>query len=395
MTRRKSLSDDGVKNLKPRAARYAHPDPEMRGHYVRVTPAGAKSYVALARDPDGKQIWATIGSTDLKTVDEARAEARKAINRIKDGLPPFEEREKAETFNDVADDFIKRHVDKKGLRSKKEIERLLDRHVRPRWGDREFKSIRRASVVALLDEVEDDHSARQADYVLAIVRKIANWYAARHDDYDSPIVPGMRRTDPKETKRDRTLNEDEIKKVWRHAEKNGRFGAIVRLALLTAQRREKLGSMRWADITADGVWNMPVEDRAKGVGGALQLPEAARKIIAEQNRVGENPYVFPGRGDGCFNSWSKCKKAFDEKVSIAPWVIHDLRRTARTLMAEAGVRPDIAERTLGHAIGGVEGIYDRSKYTREKAEALKQLAAKIEGIINPKQNVVPIKRGRR
>jgi integrase len=82
-------------------------------------------------------------------------------------------------------------------------------------------------------------------------------------------------------------------------------------------------------------------------------------------------------------------------VSIAPWVIHDLRRTARTLMAEAGVRPDIAERTLGHAIGGVEGIYDRSKYTREKAEALKQLAAKIEGIINPKQNVVPIKRGRR
>lgn len=394
MIRRKNLSDTGVQALKPRAARYAHPDPELGGHYVRVTPAGAKSFVALARDPDGKQVWATLGPTDLLTIEEARAKARSAINRIKEGLPPFEQRTKAETFDEVADDFIKRHVDKKGLRSKKEIERLLDRHVRPRWGKREFLDIRRADVVALLDHVEENHSDRQADYVLAIVRKIMNRHAVAHEDYHPPIVPGMARTDPRARQRDRILDPDELRAVWKYAESNSRFGAIVRLALLTGQRREKLGAMRWDDITAAGVWNVPVENRAKGAGGALQLPEMARKIIAEQDRVGDNPFVFPGRGDACFNGWSKCKKAFDEKVSIAPWTLHDLRRSARSLMSDAGVRPDVAERVLGHAIGGVAAVYDRSKYHDLKADALKRLAALIEGIINPKQNVVPIKGAR-
>ena len=393
MTRRKSLSDVGIQALKPRPARYAFPDPELRGHYVRVTPAGAKSFVALARDPDGKQVWATLGSTDLLTVDQARDEARSAIRRIKAGLPALEQRTKAETFDDVRKNFIKRHVDKEGLRSKKEIERLLDCHVVPQWGKREFVSIGRKDVATLLDKVQDDHSARQADYVLAIIRKMMNWYAGRSDDYVSPIVPAMRRTDPKKGKRARILDDDEIKAVWQQAEKNGEIGAIVRLALLTAQRREKLGSMRWNAITAEGVWNMPVEDRAKGVGGALQLPEMTRKVVAEQNQLGKNPYVFPGRGDACFNSWSKCKRALDEDVKIAPWVIHDLRRTARSLMARAGVRPDIAERVMGHAIQGVEGVYDRHGYFDEKADALKRLAGLIEGILRPKDNVVPMERG--
>lgn len=394
MTRRKTLSDAGVQALKPRPARYAFPDPELRGHYVRVTPAGAKSFVALARDPDGKQIWATLGSTDLLTIDQAREEARTALKRIKAGLPALEQRVKAETFDDVRKSFIKRHVEKEGLRSQKEIERLLDRHVVPQWGKREFVSIGRKDVAALLDKVQDDHSARQADYVLAIIRKMMNWYAGRSDDYVSPIVPAMRRTDPKKGKRARILNDDEIKAVWQQAEGNGRFGAIVRLALLTAQRREKLGSMRWQDISADGVWNMPVEDRAKGVGGALQLPKIARKIITEQNRLGENPYVFPGRGDSSFNSWSKCKLALDAKVKIEPWTIHDLRRTARSLMARAGVRSDVAERVMGHAIAGVEGVYDRHSYSDEKADALKRLAGLLEAILNPKDNVVPMERGR-
>ena len=218
-----------------------------------------------------------------------------------------------------------------------------------------------------------------------------NWYAGRSDDYVSPIVPAMRRTDPKKGKRARILDDAELAKVWQHAESNGRFGAIVRLALLTAQRREKLGSMAWQDISADGVWNMPVEDRAKGVGGALQLSAPARKIIAEQNRIGDNPYVFPGRGDACFNGWSKCKRALDAKAKIEPWTIHDLRRTARSLMARAGVRSDVAERVMGHAIAGVEGVYDRHSYNDEKGEALARLASQIEAILNPSGNVIPIR----
>ena len=88
MPRRKSLSDLGVAALKPRASRYAEPDPELRGHYVRVHPSGAKSFVAVARDPNGKQVWATIGATDLLGDRRKRATRRAiAIERIRAGLP--------------------------------------------------------------------------------------------------------------------------------------------------------------------------------------------------------------------------------------------------------------------------------------------------------------------
>jgi integrase len=202
----------------------------------------------------------------------------------------------------------------------------------------------------------------------------------------------MRRTDPKSRKRARILDDDELRAVWEAAEGNGTFGAIVRLALLTAQRREKIASMQWEDVTVDGEWRIPAEEREKGNGGALLLPDAAIDIIRERKRIGDNPYVFPGRGDGHFVGWSPCKRALDTKLEqLTPWQVHDLRRTARSLMSRAGVRPDIAERVMGHAIEGVEGVYDRHEYREEKATALKKLAALIERIVSPAgDNVVAL-----
>ena len=127
MARRSTLTDAGIANLKPRAQRYAHPDPELSGHYIRVTPLGAKSYAAVANDPNSrKQVWATIGPVDLMQIDEARKKARTAIRRIRGGLPPFEAPTlRPETFGDVAANWIKRHVAARGLRSQSEIERSL------------------------------------------------------------------------------------------------------------------------------------------------------------------------------------------------------------------------------------------------------------------------------
>ncbi len=102
--------------------------------------------------------------------------------------------------------------------------------------------------------------------------------------------------------------------------------------------------------------------------------------------------MFAGRGDGHFKGYSPCKRALDAKAQLAPWRIHDLRRTARSLMARAGVRPDVAERVMGHAIQGVEGIYDRHSYRDEKADALRRLAGLIETILNPPaENVTQIR----
>jgi integrase len=114
------------------------------------------------------------------------------------------------------------------------------------------------------------------------------------------------------------------------------------------------------------------------------LPQAALAIIRGQPRLASNPYVFAGRGGGHMNGFSKCKRTLDGILpDVAPWTVHDLRRTARSLMSRIGVRPDISERVMGHVIGGVEGVYDRHSYKQEKADALSNLAHLIEGLLSP------------
>jgi integrase len=385
---RKSLTDKGVSALKPRAARYAFADPELRGHYIRVQAGGSKSFVTVTLSPNGKQVWTTIGSADAMSIDEARGRAREAIQRVRAGLPAVVAR--GETFGNVATNWLKRHVVAKGLRSRPEIERLLARHVLPLWENREFVSIRRTDVAALLDEVEDNHGARQADYVLNITRGLMNWYATRHDDYGAPIVRGMRRQSPHAQKRARTLDDDEIRKIWKQAEASGVYGAIVQFALLTAQRRAKIVTLKWNDVSTDGEWIIPKEPREKDTAGTLMLPKRALAIMQVQPRLVSNPYVFAGRGDSPVNGFSKSKARFDKACGVTGWRIHDLRRTSRSLLSRAGVRPDIAERVMGHAIAGVEGVYDRHSYRDEKADALRKLAALIEGIVHPRDNVAPM-----
>ena len=109
--------------------------------------------------------------------------------------------------------------------------------------------------------------------------------------------------------------------------------------------------MKWEDIEGT-VWHIPSEEREKGNAGDLELPAGRHRIIKAQTTFASNPYVLAGRGGGHLNGFSEGKKTFDEKVPIPHWTIHDLRRTARSLMCRAGVRPDIAERVMGHAIRG-------------------------------------------
>jgi integrase len=385
------MTDKGVAALKRRAQRYTVPDPELRGHWIRIQPSGTKSFWAVTRNPHGRQIWTHIGPADVMAIDDARVIARGILSRVRAGLPAMER--KAETFAAVVENWRKRHVEANALRSAREINRLLDVHVLPHWKDCEFTTIRRSDVAALLDDVEDGHSARQADYVLNVVRSIMNWFATRHDDYNPPIVRGMKRQ--KVASRARVLDDDEIRQVWKAAEANGTFGAIVRMCLLTAQRSRKVAGMKWSDFNDEaGEWSVPKEPREKDTGGILVLPEIALAIVRAQGQIGDNPHVFTGRGDGPYKGFSAGKVAIDAKLpGMKAWTIHDLRRTARSLLSRAGVSSEHAERVMGHAIGGVEGIYDRHAYRDEKADALRRLAALINAIVHPRSaDVVPMRR---
>jgi integrase len=324
-------------------------------------------------------------------IERARERAREAIRRIKAGLPAFEPPPvQPDSFGAVAESWLKRHVAAKGLRSQPQIERILRKLVYPRWASRPFTGLRRSDVAALLDYVEDHHGARQADLVLAIVRGISNWFASRDDNYSSPFVRGMRRVDPKAARRSRILTDDELRAVWRAAEEAGAFGAFIRLAVSTAQRRDVLVHMKWDAISPDGVWHIPEEPRAKGTGGDLKLPAAAMAIIHAQPRFAGNPFILAGRNGKPYAGFANGKPALDKTSGISGWVVHDLRRTARSLMSRAGVISEHAERVMGHAIAGVEGVYDRHKYLEEKAVALAKLAALIERIVNPPDDAVVV-----
>jgi integrase len=174
----------------------------------------------------------------------------------------------------------------------------------------------------------------------------------------------------------------------------GNFGGIVRLALLTAQRRAKVAEMRWAEVSEDGAWMIPLEPREKENAGKLLLPDMALSIIRAQPHMGDSPYVFTARRTNrAFSGFGEGKLALDKLLpaDIPDWTLHDLRRTARSLMSRAGVDADIAERTLGHAIGGIRGTYDRFAYTDEKAGALARLSRLISDIVElPSDKVVPM-----
>lgn len=390
--------EKAVITAKQSAKRQVIFDEATTGLALIVSPKGKKSFSIVARDPRGKQVWKRIGDPALMDVTTARQEAAKAVARVKAGeaplLPPAEPEATPATFRAIAERFVERHVEKMELRSSYEISRQLDMYVYPEWGNEPFESIRRGRVAELLDTIEDRKAgangdmggAVMADRVLATLRKLFNWYEVRNEDYVSPVVRGMRTT--KANGRKRILTDDEIRAIWNACGEIGTFGAILKTALLTGQRKAKVGSMQWSDIR-DGVWTIPAEAREKVNAGSLRLPELALEVIDAQPQIDKNPFVFAGRGKKAFNSYSDGMEALREKVIIPHWTIHDLRRTARSLMARAGVRSDIAERTLGHVIPGVEGVYDRHDYTAEKSRALEALAGLIERILDPQsENVV-------
>jgi len=367
-----------------------------------VSYGGTKTFRVLTYYK-GKGRTRKLGTYPALSVKEARAQAREYW----ENPSKVEAKAAVGTFKEVAENWIKRYVDLHNLRSKPEIQRILDKHLYPEWGDRPFLEIRRGEVNALLDKVIDADSRRksqqrknqgrsQADGVLAVIRGIMTWHQTRDENYTSPIVKGMRRH--KSKPRDRILSDDEIRALWSALEDFRAFGPVVKLCLLTAQRSRKIASMRWQDLK-DGVWFIPQQDREKGTARSLKLSPLAWEIVQSQPRLKDNPYVFASCDFKHFNSWSQQKAALDGELKkllpdVQPWTIHDLRRTARSLMSRACVRPDIAERVLGHAIVGVEGVYDRHDYLEEKANAVSRLSALIGSIIAPRQANVVVLTGR-
>ena len=407
---RKQITKRAVDALKP--GEYLV-DSEVRGFVARRLPSGVLSYgFRYWNRATGRRRWIALGIHGTVIPAAARTVARKYAGAVADNRDPLAERVESRAdaarlastkqVNDVLDEFLKRYVRKNELRSADEIESSFRRYVRPRIGAKAIHDVRRADIIEMLDGIEDRGSARLADTVLAQVRKAFNWWASRDEEFNSPIVRGMARTKLRDLSRHRILTDDEILQVWRAFEgfQPEAYGRIGRALMLTGARLREIASLRWDEIV-DGVLTVPAERHKAKTNHALPiLPAVADLIGTSPDKQAE--FVFSTRkGTTPFSGFSKAKVALDKEINalrkearlkpIPDWRLHDLRRTARSLMSRAGVASDIAERVLGHVLPGVRGVYDRHSYIEEKRDALTRLAALMERILKPSaENVVEL-----
>jgi integrase len=406
----KALTDIAIKNLKPGVQRREIPDPGARGLYVIVQPTGVKGFAVRYRFAGHPRKFTLEAGISLAAARKATADAMYEVQQGRDPgaakaqLRATNEQAEENTLRAVCDEyFLREGAD---LRSRELIEKSLKRLVYPtaiggkgRLGDRQIESIRRSEIVKLLDKIEDESGPVMADRVLAYVRKILNWHATRSDDFKSPIVRGMARTKPKERARKRVLNDDELRAVWRTAEDfEGPFGYFVRFVLLTLARRNEASEMADCEVIGDD-WIIPGSRYKTKLDHLIPLSPAARDLLASIPRVenGRNDRLFfTTDGHKPFSGFSKFKKEFDKVCGVKGWVIHDLRRTGRSLMSRAKIDADHAERCMGHVIGGVRETYDRYEYRDEKKQAFEALAALMRTVVvGPQNNIVPLIGGAR
>jgi integrase len=391
---RRKITQHLVDTLKPpETDRLFVWDASLPSFAIMITAGGSKSYVVQYRQGN-KSRRMTIGDARHLRLDEARKEARAHLGSVAKGGDPLLERRKAaasaeNSFESVARRYL--HHESGRLRSVPIWTSMLDRLVFPRIGGRPIDELRRSEITALLDGIAEDVGAVQSDRVLSSLRAIFNWHARRTDDFKSPIVPGMARVRPKERARSRILSDEEIRKLWAATEAVAPFNVMIRTLLLTAARRTEISDMRRDEIDGD-LWSLPAARSKTKEAVQRPLSSAALDVLATLPRF-EGPYVFGRGGESGLGGFSRHKAALDQVAGITDWVVHDLRRTSRSLLSRAGVSADIAERCLGHTMVGVRGTYDRHRYIDEMRAAFEALAALIARIVNdsPGSNVVNLR----
>ena len=175
--------------------------------------------------------------------------------------------------------------------------------------------------------------------------------------------------------RDRVLTDSELSAVWRACGDDD-LGRIVRLLILTGCRRQEVGGMSWDEFDRErGLWTIPGTRTKNHRPHALPLLAAAWEIIDAIPHRTDREQLFGDRADRGFAGWHLAKQRLDQRLgdAVAPWGLHDLRRSVATKMADIGVQPHVIEAVLNHAgghKGGVAGIYNRSTYERDMRGAL-------------------------
>jgi integrase len=409
------LTDLSIKKQALPEKRRELPDGKIAGLYLVLQPSGAKSWAVRYRVA-GKPAKLTIGpypSIDLAT---ARKRAQEAIGDLAGGKDPAVAKKAAKDArraeNSIADQvesvaalFVERSAKRKaGPLWAREVERLLKVEIIPKIGSKRLGEVTRAEIHDLLDGIVDRGSPYTANRTLAVLRRMCNWAIERGIIASSPVEkikpPGA------ETARDRILSDDEIRLAWGAFDAVGwPFGKIAKLLLLTGARRDEIAEARWSELDLAAKTLTIAKERSKnGIAHEIPLSDAALRIFEGLPRIGDGKDgpVFTTTGKTPVSGWSRAKEQLDRAigVSIPPWVLHDLRRTAASGMAGIGIAPHVVEAALNHKSGTIKGIaavYNRYNYASEKRAALDAWARRLSTVVTGEtaSNAISIDAGRR
>ena len=398
------LTELGISKLAPPASgRIELFDSTLPGFGVRVTSSGVRSFFVMTR-VRGTLKRVTLGNHPTLKLADARTAAREAMAMARLGNDPSAVKRAARRpaerpVEQVIEDYIARAQKARGRRSWPEVERSLTRELAP-WRGRPIESITRADVLELLDAIVDRGSPAMANLLLRHLKHFLGWCLERGLIEVSPAA--AIRAPAEMRSRDRVLTEVELAAVWTACDTLGwPFGPLVRLLILTGQRRNEVAGMRWCDIDLQQrVWTLPRELTKSDRAHVVPLSDPAVEIIATLPRLGE--LVFPASRAGSSNAvsgFSRAKARLDAEmlrllrkdasehgqhaagIELKPWRLHDLRRTAASGMAKLGAPPHVIGHALNHApaasLGQLGAIYVRHDYAPETRQVLAAWAGEV------------------
>lgn len=389
------LTDEKIASLgaAPTGKRIDIFDTVLPGLVLRVTDKGVKSFAVRYRY-GSRTLRYTIGKTPPLKLRKAREIAHPLLASARQAQNPMDEKRAAKAARDrspacekVVERFIK-HQDKRVVDGDlkaahaAEVARLLRKQVAKPWKARTLASIEAEDVAALLDEIGSLSTKRHTFFAL---RSLFKWAKGVGIVDSSPIGEDFP-TPAKPSDRERVLEERELKSVWRTVIGTySTYHAILQLLIVTAQRRDEVAEAEWSEFDlAKAVWTIPAKRTKNRKTHRVPLTALAIQIIRNIPR-GDPILLFPGQAkegktyrEGqsrrkTFSGWSRSKHRLDDFAGVRNWRLHDLRRTAVTWMATAGVEPHVIERIINHSSGeisGVAAVYNRATYEKKMRDAL-------------------------
>jgi integrase len=369
------LTELSIRNLTPKGnARTEVWDERLPGFGIRVSPTGTKSFILMYR-AGGRKRRITLGRYPILSLADARRRALIALAQVANGADPQPERSGGEGFGEVVAEFVRSHCAIHNRENTaREIERLLKVRFISAWHDRNIREIRTGDIIAVLDGILEAGTPGAANHAYAAIRRFFNWCVERGLLEVSPCAR-LQRPAPEQS-RERTLTDEELAAIWRACEEVGYpYSQIVRLLILTMQRRNEVVGSSWSEIDLDQrLWTIPSVRTKTNRAHTLPLSACAVAIISSVPKIDDH-FLFPARGNNerTFSGFAKLKRRLDAASGVSAWTLHDLRRTGATAMARLDIPPHVIERILNHStgtLGGVAGIYNRFKYLPDMRRAL-------------------------